>query len=246
MYKYNGYKKSSLKCQRDMLGGQLWIFLLQFVLKTLFNFASFPTTQICGITPTGKKPITKMECSICYESLAEEPAAPTAPKRGRRPDPKNPKNTSVLVCPPCGHIYHRICIEEWILTKQSTCPNCRKSFEKRALKAVFLPTAGSTAQTGNDKKDDNDDEDSDDDDGEKGKEPCGKCDKLAIQLEELKKEKEGLQKELAAEKKEVKSLQKYVQELTPSSPGNAQQSTAADEDSDPMDDDDEDGFFSVW
>jgi TRAF-interacting protein len=54
---------------------------------------------------------------------------------------------------PCGHVYHRICVSNWVGTHR-TCPQCRKPCRRKSLIQLFLspnleenevPTTGSPA-----------------------------------------------------------------------------------------------------
>ncbi len=90
--------------------------------------------------------IMNLECPICCGLLTEEldvqgPTQP--PKRSRQtagpvagPSPALPE----LCAPPCGHLFHKKCLVNWIRTGNSkSCPSCRKAITENQLTTVFLP-----------------------------------------------------------------------------------------------------------
>jgi hypothetical protein len=65
----------------------------------------------------------KGQCAICFGSMTEQeqPAITSGPKEVVEDYLK-----------PCGHKFHKICIEEW-LKKGNTCPKCRESAQPSSL-----------------------------------------------------------------------------------------------------------------
>ena len=46
-------------------------------------------------------------------------------------------NSKDIVCCPCGHIFHQVCLEKW-LNKSKTCPDCRDKCQTRQMFQLFL------------------------------------------------------------------------------------------------------------
>ncbi|CAL8101358.1 unnamed protein product [Orchesella dallaii] len=87
-----------------------------------------------------------MECSICWgllnESASESSLSPATKKCKMSNSPKTGSaSTSDLCCTPCGHIYHRKCLEGW-LNANANCPKCRHPITQKALYPVFLDADG--------------------------------------------------------------------------------------------------------
>lgn len=66
-----------------------------------------------------------ISCSICTESLTDQ--------------------SNGLVVTHCGHIYHRICLSEW-LKSAKTCPQCRSECSSATIRNVYLNNSASTSR----------------------------------------------------------------------------------------------------
>lgn len=55
-------------------------------------------------------------CIICWEAI---------------------KNKDTVVAATCGHVFHKICLEEWLM-KSKTCPHCRFSITSSQFHKIFL------------------------------------------------------------------------------------------------------------
>ena len=60
------------------------------------------------------------KCPTCFEPLIS--------------DSKN-----YIVSTPCGHLFHRNCVQAWLDTGNQTCPQCRGIISKDKLLRIYLP-----------------------------------------------------------------------------------------------------------
>lgn len=64
------------------------------------------------------------KCPTCFEPLIS--------------DSKN-----YIVSTPCGHLFHRNCVQGWLDTGNQTCPQCRGIISKDKLLRIYLPSTES-------------------------------------------------------------------------------------------------------
>ncbi|ODM99422.1 E3 ubiquitin-protein ligase HRD1 [Orchesella cincta] len=85
-----------------------------------------------------------MNCLICWNKLSESPdVKPTNSGDAKRIKLGPSHNESVST--PCGHAFHRTCIEEW-LQNNGTCPACRKEIRTTSLRPLALSGDGDNAE----------------------------------------------------------------------------------------------------
>ncbi|CAL8123903.1 unnamed protein product [Orchesella dallaii] len=83
-----------------------------------------------------------MECAICWiplkETLDGDLSKPSDAKR-RKMSIWESNAASNLCVTPCGHIFHRSCLERWISQNgHKRCPTCRRRATRKTLYPVFL------------------------------------------------------------------------------------------------------------
>jgi len=80
------------------------------------------STMASLTTPTSAQlqPIDDLTCPICFGAMATSPG-----------------NADELVATPCGHVYHRTCLSDW-LTVGGECPKCRRKIRWRHWNAMMI------------------------------------------------------------------------------------------------------------
>ncbi|CAL8101355.1 unnamed protein product [Orchesella dallaii] len=73
------------------------------------------------------------DCSICWNLLSE---LPEMPNTNRNP-------ASPLCTTPCGHAFHRACLEGWLRRENGNCPTCRREILDEDLYPLFLQVENS-------------------------------------------------------------------------------------------------------
>jgi len=65
---------------------------------------------------------------------------------------------SQIISTPCGHIFHRECVEIWMNTGEDSCPQCRRPIRREEIHPAFMPRVATPqelrklrAKAGNDK-----------------------------------------------------------------------------------------------